>query len=179
LISWRTGAVLLLLLAGLAVYAYATRPRPAPPPPPAATFLPCPSMKAVLVRIEGGGRTTEIQRATPREAWRVTQPVSAPTDPDSVQYLVGSIDTIKVLNTLSGSAPSSDGLEAPREILTCRVNDGRSYNLSVGNPSFDGSGYYARKSGDGRVFVISGVEVDAFDQALAEPPVKPSPSPRT
>ena len=178
MISWRTGGLLLLVLAGLVVYAYATRPVPATPRPPAASFLPCPSVDLVLVRVEGGGRATQLERASGRDAWRVTQPVAGPADPDQASYLIESIDSIKALNTLGSSVPSA-GLESPREILTCRVKGGGSYTLSIGNPSFDGSGYYARRSGDSRVYVISSVEVDAFDHALAEPPVKPPPSPST
>jgi len=180
LISWRTGALLLLVLAGLAVYAYVTRPGQGTPQPQAASFLACPSIDMVVIRVEGGGRVTQVERPTPRDPWRVTLPVAAPADSDAVSYLESSVTAVKVLNTLSASsAPASDGLASPREILTCRVDDGRSYTLSVGNPSFDGSGYYARRSGDGRVYVISSVEVDAFDRALAEPPVKPSPNPPT
>ena len=60
--------------------------------------------------------------------------------------------------------------------MACRVQSGRSYNLTVGKQSFDGSGYYARKGGDSRVYIVSSVEVDGFDKALSKPPVKPTPS---
>ena len=92
--------------------------------------------------------------------------------------IVNAMDVIRVQNTISKPGPDSQyGLAPAREALTCRLSDGSSYNLSVGSQSFDGSGYYARKGGDSRVYVISSIEVQQFDQALAEPPVKPTPSP--
>jgi hypothetical protein len=104
--------------------------------------------------------------------------VASEVDHNAVTTLVNSLDVLKVENTIAKpEAASAYGLDQPREVVTCRVKDGSSYNLSVGSQSFDGSGYYARKGGDNRVYVISSVEVQQFDQALARPPVKPSPSP--
>lgn len=176
MVNWRSALVLLAALIGLGIFAYESWPKPAPQSPP-QSFL-CATHDAVLVRIQSADRVVELERAAPADAWRLTRPVRSATEPDVVQYLMGSISSIGVLNTLpTADPPGAYGLDKPRETLTCRVVSGASYNLSVGNQSFDGSGYYAQKSGDSRVFVISGVAVDAFDRALAEPPVKPVPSP--
>jgi hypothetical protein len=174
-VSWKAGALLLLVLAGLAAYTLLTRPRPAPPRP---SFVPCGVTSAVYVKLQGQGRVLELERAAPGDAWRVTQPAAAAADPERTTTFVNAIDVIRVVNTIP--APRADagyGLDPPREVLTCRVKDGSSYTLSIGSPSFDGSGYYARKGGDSRLYVISSIEVEQFDRALAEPPVKASPSP--
>jgi hypothetical protein len=179
LVSWRGGVVLLLVLVGLGVFAYVTRSRPAPAAS-AVDFMRCPSVDTVEVGIQAPGKVVELQRTTPTDPWRVTRPVVAPGDQDAISYLVSSVTSIRTLNTIPAPrAPATYGLAPAREILTCRVNDGVSYTLSIGNQSFDGSGWYAQRSGDSRVYVISGVEVDAFDRALAKPPVKPGPSPTT
>jgi hypothetical protein len=108
----------------------------------------------------------------------MTEPVAAPADQNQVTTLVNALDVLKVQNTIAKpDAAGGYGLAPARETVTCRLRDGSSYNLSVGSPSFDGSGYYARKGGDNRIYVISSVEVQLFDQALAQPPVKPTPSP--
>jgi len=91
--------------------------------------------------------------------WRTGHAMPAPFAPPGVE-----------------AAPGND-LDRPREKLTCRVVSGASYNLSVGNQGFDGSGSFTQKWGDSRVFVTSTVAGDSFDRAPAEPPVKPSPSP--
>ena len=110
--------------------------------------------------------------------WEVVQPLQAPGDPNSVDVLVNDVNAIEVLNTISTPQVGSQyGLDQPGFDVSCRVQSGRSYNLTVGNQSFDGSGYYAQKGGDNRVYIISSVEVDGFDRALTTPPVKPTPSP--
>jgi hypothetical protein len=174
-VSWRAGVVLLGVLVALGVYAFVSRPQPAPAP---AAFMACRGLDSVDVRVAGGSRVTELERATPREPWRLSRPRPAPADSSGAQYLMSSIEAIKVLNTIDQPQPASAyGLDRPREVVACRVMSGRSYNLSVGNQSFDGSGYYSQKTGDSRVYVISSVAVDEFDKVLAEPPVQPTPSP--
>ena len=178
MVSWRAGVLLVAALLALVVYAALSgRSRaPAATPP----FVPCPSVGTVYVRLEGQGRIVELERATPRDPWQVTQPRQAPADSDGVSTVTSSIQAMRVLNTIPSPEPASAyGLDRPHLVMTCRVTNRGSYNLSVGNQSFDSSGYYAQKSGDSRVYVISGVEVDAFDRALSDPPVKPSPSPTT
>ena len=175
MVSWKGGLLLLALLAGLAVYALVSRPGPAPAQ---ASFVPCNVVKAVYFRIQGVDRTVELQRTTPTAPWRLLQPAPSEVDANRVTTIVNAMDVIRVQNTISKPGPDSQyGLAPAREVLTCRLSDGSSYNLSVGSQSFDGSGYYARKGGDNRVFVISSIEVQQFDQALADPPVKPTPSP--
>lgn len=175
MVSWKGGLALLVVLAGLAAYLLLSRPQPAKPTP---ALLPCGVLDTVYLRIEGQGRTLELERADPRSDWELRRPQSGPADRRGVTFLLSAVDSIKVLNSLP---PSSDdaafGLAQPREVLECRIAAGPSYNLSIGNRSFDGSGYYARKGGDNRVYVISSVEVDDFDRALGQPPVKPTPSP--
>jgi hypothetical protein len=175
MVSWKGGLVLVALLAGLAVYALASRPAPSPPAP---SLVPCDVVRALYFRVQSPASTVELQRDTVTSPWRLTRPVAAPADQDRVTTVVNALGVIKVENTIPKPSASSDyGLDPPREVVTCRLEGGSSYNLSVGSPSFDGSGYYARKGGDNRVYVVSSVEVQLFDQALTQPPVKPSPSP--
>jgi hypothetical protein len=167
--------LLVVVLAALGVYLVASRPQPARQ---AAPLIPCGLLDTVYLRIDGGGRTLELQRPTTTSDWEVLQPVHAPADPSSVDFLVNDFNSLEVLNTISAPQPQSRyGLDQPGFDATCRVQSGRSYNLTVGKQSFDGSGYYAQKRGDKRVYVISSVEVDGFDRALSKPPVKPTPSP--
>jgi hypothetical protein len=171
--------VLVAALVGLAVMAYLTRPQPARPPPERfGQILPCTISDAVLVRVEAGGRTVEAQRSRPGESWRVTQPVNAPADAVAMVFFVQSMHSVSALNTVaSPEAPASYGLDAPSRLVTCRVDSGNSYTLAVGKASFDGSGYYAQRRGDSRVYVISRIPVDEFDKELAEPPIRASETP--
>src|ERR1700730_7339595 len=175
MVSWKGGLVLLAVLGALGAYVLATRPGPAKSSP--SSLVPCDVVQAVYFQVQGPDRTVELQRDTITSPWLVTQPAPSRPDPARVPPLVHALDVLKVQNTIANpGAAAAYGLDKPREVVTCRVKAGSSYNLSVGSPSFDGSGYYARKGGDNRVYVISSVEVQLFDQALAQPPVKPTPS---
>ena len=175
MVSWKGAVVLLAAVAVLVGYLIANRPRPAPATP---ALIPCAALNTTYLLIKGGGRTLEIERSSPSASWEVRQPVAAPGDPEVVDILVNEVNSVQVLNTIPSPKPGDQyGLTDPGLAVTCRVNGGRSYNLTVGNQSFDGSGYYAQKGGDHRVLVISKVEVDGFERALATPPVKASPSP--
>lgn len=176
MVSWKWALVLVAVAAALGAYLVLSRPRPAPPAPP---LVPCGVLDTVYVQIRGQGQTLQLERASPGARWQVVEPVKAAGDPNTVDNLVNQISAVEVLNTISSPQPISQyGLSQPRLAITCRVKGGRSYNLTVGNQSFDGSGYYAQKGGDNRVFVISSVEVDGFDRALSSPPVEPTPSPQ-
>jgi hypothetical protein len=176
-VSWRGGVVLLAVLVALAVYlVVSNRPHPVVQPP---ALIPCGLLNTVYLRIDGSGRTLVLQRPDVTSEWGVVQPVQAPGDPTSVDFLVNDVNSIEVLNTIpTPQARSQYGLDQPAFDVSCRVQSGRSYNLTVGKQSFDGSGYYAQKGGDNRVYIISSVEVDGFDNALSKPPVKPTPSPQ-
>lgn len=178
MVSWRAGVLLLAALLALVVYAVVSgRTRPPASAPP---FLPCPSVDTVYVKIAGQGRVVEMERATPRDAWQVILPRAAPADSDRATTITSSLQSLRVLNTIPRPEQTTDyGFAQPHAVVTCRVSDRASYNLSIGNQSFDSTGYYAQKTGDSRVYVISGVEVDTFDRALSDPPVRPSPSPTT
>lgn len=133
MVNWRVALVLLGILVGLGALIYVTnRPTAAPQPVQVGNFL-CATENATLVRIQSPKKVVELQRRTLVDAWRLTQPVQSAADSDSVQTLMGSISAIRVVNTLQPSGLSgADGLDKPRQILTCRVVKGASYNLSVG-----------------------------------------------
>lgn len=175
MVSWKTGAALLVVLIGLGAYLVLSRPQPSRPAP---ALIPCDVLGTLEVNLAGGGRTLDLRRANDRADWQVVQPVAAPAKHDDVVSLISTIESISVQNTLAQAQAGTDyGFGQPHLTLGCRVKDGNLYNLTVGKPSFDGSGYYAERAGDSRVYVISKVEVDGMDQALSTPPVKPTSSP--
>src|SRR5436305_10816557 len=99
MVSWRAGLGLLVVLVALGALAVLTRPQPASRAP-APAFLGCSGRQAVDILIAGGGRVTELERHAPGDSWRVAQPGPSAADSRSVETLVSSIDSIKVLNTI-------------------------------------------------------------------------------
>lgn len=175
MISWKGAAALLLVLAALAYFVYQSRQPKAQPA--VAHLIPCDLTNALAVSAEGpGGVHVGIGRPALREPWTVTAPSPGPANQAAAQDFVDSLYAVKTIGTVSGTDLAAYGLDHPREILSCRVNDGSSYTLTIGKESFDGSGYYALKGGGGQVYVISGVPVDEFDRVLKSPPYRAVPS---
>ena len=169
MVSWKGAVVLAVVLLGIVGYLVVSQQRSHSQPPP---FVSCDPATAVSLQVEGQGHTFAMQRSDDLREWQITQPVRQTADGTAADGLVESADGVQVLNTIDRpGALGQYGLDRPRDVVTCRVKAGTSFTLSVGNPSFDGSGYYARKEGDSRVYVISGVQVEALERALTAPPV--------
>ncbi|MGI8562066.1 MAG: DUF4340 domain-containing protein [Candidatus Dormibacter sp.] len=175
MVSWKGGVALLVLLFGIAAYLFLNRPQPSPAQ---AAFVPCDLLNTVYVKVEGRSGAVTMERTDVRAEWQLLSPGPEPGDHGRITTLISALNSIRVLNTLqNGGSTTAEGLAQPREVVSCRTAAGASYTLSVGNRSFDGSGYYAQRGGDQRIYVISSVEVDEFDRVLAQPPVKSTPSP--
>jgi len=168
--------LLAAVLAGIAVYAWVNRPQPVPEAQP---LFPCDVTNAIDVLVTGhDGKQVEVTRPSIRELWVVVKPLRAPADQDSARTLAEDLHSIVPKNRIDHpDAPAAYGLDSPRLAVTCRVNSGASYTLTVGKENFDRSGYYAAKTGDGRVYVISSVPIDDYDRQLVTPPVLTGASP--
>src|SRR5207237_9021982 len=87
-------------------------------------------------------------------------------------------DQLRATDTLASVPSGQDlGLAPPQLTVDCLLRKGASYTLTVGSQNFDGSGSYARVSGDSRVHVIPSAAVQKFQKVLVEPPIRPYPSP--
>ena len=168
--------MLAVLLVALGVYAWVSRPQPEPEAP---VLFPCDVTNALDVLVTGhDGRQVEVRRPSVHDSWLVVKPVQAPADQDNARSLAEDLHSIVPKNAIDHpDPPAAYGLDSPRVTVTCRVNSGASYTLTVGKENFDSSGYYAAKAGDGRVYVISSVPIDDYDRQLVTPPVLSGASP--
>ena len=178
MINWKAALGLAVVLVALAVYALQSRPGTSSPKP-AAGLLPCDVVQTVDLRVTGsGGKVVEARRAAAGDAWQLTQPDPGPADGAAVDGLLAAASQLQSTDTLKSPPPSQDlGLDPARLTVACTLAKGGSYTLSIGGQNFDGSGDYARVSGDARVHVIPSATVAQFQQALDRPPVRASPSP--
>ena len=177
MINWKVALLLVAVLVGLAVYAFQSRPQPKPAKPTPALF-PCAAADAVDLRISSpDGKLTELHLAFDG-TWQQTAPVAASADPAAVSDLLLTASTLQSSDTLRAVPAGQDlGLSPPRLTVLCALRKGASYTLTVGGQNFDGSGSYARVSGDSRVHVIPSAAVQKFQKVLLEPPIRRSPSP--
>lgn len=129
------------------------------------------------------GRVVEVSRPDLRSRWVIVRPSPGPAEPEFANQLAEDLHSIQPDDVLGSGDPAQYGLDRPSRTVTCRVSSGSSFTLTVGKERFDGGGYYAQKSGDPHVYVISSVPVDDFDNRLKQPPYLgnylPSPSPTT
>ncbi len=179
MVSWKGGVVLLVVFLGLALVAYRQLHQPAVlPTPTAAALVPCSGATATFLHYESAGQVLELSRAGTDSRWMLSRPVAGPADPNKASSLLDAVHTMHRDQALS---PPSDlstyGLVKPARTLACRVAGGGLFNLSIGNQSFDGSGFYTLLAGDSRVYVTSAAPVFQLDQAVTSPPVQPSPVP--
>jgi hypothetical protein len=181
MVNWKAAAVLGVLLLAAVVYAVQTRPPSSPASTASGRLIPCPPGTAVEILVSGtgpGGKVTDVRRSAPGDPWRLVQPLVAPADGTAVDALLATVDGLTSLDTLkSPPAAAQLGLDPAQETVTCTVQSGRSYTLTIGGQNFDGSGDYALVSGDARVHVIPFAAVGRLQAVLDRPPVQASPSP--
>jgi hypothetical protein len=178
-INWRAAVVLVAVLIGLGVYAFQTRPQPPAPAKPSPALFPCDTTETIDLRLTGlAGKAMAVHRSSPSEDWQLTQPGPGPADNAAVNDLLATAYQLRA-SASQAAVPnmSALGLDPPQLTATCGLRKGASYTLTVGGQNFDGSGTYARVSGDARVHVIPSAAVKKFEKALAQPPVRPSPTP--
>jgi len=171
--------VLVAVLVGLGVYAFQTRSQPPAPAKPSPALFPCDTAETIDLRLTGlAGKVMSVHRASPSEDWQLTQPSPGPADNSAVNDLLLTADQLRA-SVSQAAVPNTSalGLDPPQLTATCLLRRGASYTLTVGGQNFDGSGSYARVSGDSRVHVIPSAAVKKFQTALAQPPVRPSPTP--
>ncbi|HVB77184.1 MAG TPA: DUF4340 domain-containing protein [Candidatus Nitrosotalea sp.] len=143
---------------------------------PEPIYLPCGTLNTLALTLSGGGRSLILDRSDLNSPWTVGGPTPDLADQVRVDELLDHLSLILPSSPPPGSARAR-GLTPPRLQVMCRVQGGGSYNLSVGNPSPGGAGYYAERSGDSRVVVIPAVAVESIDRTLVLPPIGPGPSP--
>jgi len=178
LINWKGALVLVAVLAGLAVYAFQSRPQPSSAKPAPALF-PCSATDAVELRVSGAdGRAPDLRILSPSLDWQLTEPVVGPADQAAVNDLLLTAGQLRSSASLSAVPSGQDlGFNPPSLTVACLLRKGASYTLTIGGHNVDGSGSYARVSGDSRVHVIPSAAVQKFQKVLVAPPIRQFPSP--
>jgi hypothetical protein len=177
-INWKAALALAAVLIGLAVYALASRSGTVTTPP-VQGLLPCDVVQTVDLKITGAaGKVVEARRAGAGGAWQLSQPGTGPADEVALNDLLTTVAQLQSTDTLKTAPPARDLRLDPAQLtVACTLAKGGSYTLSIGGQNFDGSGDYARVSGDAKVHVIPSATVAKFQQVLDQPPVRPSQSP--
>jgi hypothetical protein len=177
-INWKVALGLAAVLVALAVFVLQSRPGTTTPQPTTG-LLPCDVVQTLDLKVTGPtGKVVEARRSAAGDPWQLLQPSAVPADGPAVDGLLTAAAQLQSTDTLKTPPAAKDlGLDPAQLTVACTLAKGASYTLSIGGQNFDGSGDYARLSGDARVHVIPSATVAKFQQALDQPPVRPSPSP--
>jgi hypothetical protein len=177
-INWKAALGLAVVLVALAIYALQSRPATTTSHPTPG-LLPCDVVQTLDLKVTGSpGKVVEARRSAAGDAWQLVQPSAGPADGAAVDGILAAAAQLQSTDTLKTPPAAQDlGLDPAVLTVACRLAKGGSYTLSIGGQNFDGSGDYARVSGDARVHVIPSATVAKFQQVLDQPPVQPSPSP--
>lgn len=98
--------------------------------------------------------------------WRLTEPKALPADQDAVSSMVSSLGALnadKIIEEKAGDLKPY-GLADPTLKITVKKKDGKTDEIVVGDDVPTGSGAYAMKAGDPRVFTIASFVKSGLDK---------------
>ena len=174
-----------LALAGFAIYQKynpsAPRPRTNENATPSATIAPVeflfPAGQGTVASLSiesREGQSVRVERAA-AGAWSLTKPFEAAADPSSAEAAASQVSALRILTRLDLD-PADAGLKSPAYTLTVGFSDGKSFVVEVGDATPTGTGYYARKDGEGMLVIDKG-GMDALLNLLQYPPYLETPTP--
>lgn len=122
------------------------------------------------IRIESKtGEVVEVAR-NEENAWVITLPVEAEADQGSVEAATGQFATVRILDHIPNLAKEAVGLGDPEYTLTIQFNSDVERIVNIGVPTPTGSGYYASRSDDNEVVILSGSGLDPIIEFVTNPP---------
>ena len=178
---WRTTLIVGGIFAALLAYVLLVEVKKDPPADADATPTPSPVLdldtdEVQAVQLTAGDVVVRIERAG--EGWQVTAPQAGPADDfavllalDDLTHLDGEV----VLDTLPD--PATYGLDPVYMSVIVETQSGASQELQLGRQTPDQSAYYARRTGDPRLYIIPLYRTQSLLSWLQQPPYPPTPTP--
>jgi len=120
------------------------------------------------IRIEKDGKLA-VALSKGEKTWSLTQPVQAEGDDGAVDTLLAAITGLKQKKDLAEEKDLKQyGLDAPRLVVTIKLDDGKEQGLRVGmDNSFDNT-LFVQKAGDPVVRVVDGFVKSSLDRSAFE-----------
>lgn len=160
-----TTLLLVVVLAGLGGYIYYLEQRdPAAEADANESAFDVESDQIQELRIAvADGDTTLARRAD--NQWRLVEPVEAEADTSELNNMattLASLDVQRIVDENPGDL-AQFGLEQPKIEIAFRTSaEGEPQRLQVGDRTPTGGDVYAKKAGENRVFLVSGIVEDTF-----------------
>ena len=112
-------------------------------------------LKAIAIR----GKDGALRLEKAGDAWLLTEPLAADSDPDAVEGLLSSMESARIERRLGEDpGPAAYGLAPPGTVLTLELAAGETRVLGVGEGSPIGGGFYALLP-DGKEVAVVGASL--------------------
>lgn len=108
-----------------------------------------------------GGETLRLQR-TGKESWKIIEPVKAQADNPAFLNFTADLQILKIVRVVEESPADLAvyGLKEPSLVFTLKLKDQGEITLSVGDNHPMGHNFYARRSGEDKVLLVSAFRDD-------------------
>lgn len=102
--------------------------------------------------------------------WQIAKPESLPVDEDSASSLVSTLSSLSSDRVVEekGADLSIYGLQPPQLEVEVLRKDGKSSKILIGDEAPTGGSYYAKASGDERVFTIASWNKSSLDKTARD-----------
>lgn len=193
--SWRTTAVLFIILLLLVGYTYYQNQQEPEPTPVATLAAPTPEQFAVFAgasidQIRGlqvdqpEEAKTAVFSRDDRKNWFQTVPTATQILSNTMEMQVTGLLSLRTAQSFAADVnpAAAYGLDTPAYIISLRAQreDGATvvYKLLVGDQTPTGSGFYIQKEGDPRVHIVNIGSIQNMIALLDNPPLPlPIPTP--
>jgi hypothetical protein len=149
-------------------------PTPEPTPLAITDFAPGSIVGLEITETETGQRLRLVKSD---DTWQMQSPAQGEAYSPRVDSLTFQLAQVRANRKLEQPASLTDfGLEPPLYELKLTLEGGNSETLQLGGQNPDKNFYYAMKTGDSGVYLISSTTGDAIKDLVAMPPYTPTPT---
>jgi len=102
--------------------------------------------------------------------WIMFAPKTWPLDQDAVSGLISTLSSLSASRLVEEKTAdlAQFGLSNPSLVVTITKKDGKTEKLLVGDESPASGGYFAKREGDPRIFIIASYNKTGFDKSLSD-----------
>jgi hypothetical protein len=116
------------------------------------------------IKSESGDVTTVKKDGS---AWQVVAPITAKASESDVSSITSALGNLEITRVIEEkpSDVKEYGLDKPQIDVEFKASDGKSGHLAVGQKTSTGSGLYARRGDDPKVFLIPAYQESTFNKS--------------
>lgn len=168
---------LLVVLGGLALFLNnRNTATPGTPTPEPTQYVWQEENQVNAIEVVSGTTRVSLRKDVTTTLWTVTEPVQKEADSFAVSNIADSLKSPQATAQYTDTQDLSGyGLDKPGMSVTATFSDtqGTKRVMTIGTPTFDGSGYYVKLPDSANVYVVSNSIIEPLRTWLTTPPVAP------